>query len=103
MENKFPIAAAASLDSSHQEGGERVVGMTRDADMMQSRKLPDSYQHSDWYWKRDERLVSSVEHTFTLVMRAPLLRNAMIPNLVKEGRTDEHKNLPHFSFCFKRS
>ena len=32
----------------------------------------------------DERLVSLVEHTFTLAMRALLHRDAMIPNLVKD-------------------
>ena len=32
--------------------GERVIGTTPAVDMMQSWKLPDSYQHSDCYWKK---------------------------------------------------
>ena len=37
----------------------------------------------------DERLVSPVEHTFTLVMRALLPRVAMILNLVKDCQRDK--------------
>ena len=83
--------------------------------------------HGSCHWlslaKMDERLVGPVEHAFTLEMRAHLLRDAMIPNLVKDCQrrsrnsrwmilaekeclsqgfyerwTDEQKSLPLFSF-----